>query len=31
MADIDREDMETLYTELFKNYYGSLIHFCMTE
>lgn len=31
MANIDREDMETLYTELFKNYYGSLIHFCMTE
>ena len=31
MANIDRQDMETLYTELFKNYYGSLIHFCMTE
>ena len=31
MADVDREDMETLYTELFRNYYGSLLHFCMAE
>lgn len=31
MADVDREDMETLYTELFRNYYGALLHFCMAE
>lgn len=31
MVDVDKKAMETLYTELFKNYYGSLIHFCMTE
>ena len=31
MVDVDRKDMETLYTDLFQRYYGSLIHFCMAE
>lgn len=31
MVDVDKKAMEVLYTELFKKYYGSLIHFCIAE
>ena len=31
MVDLDKKAMEVLYTELFKKYYGSLIHFCIAE